>query len=52
MALFARVFNNEKRPETPCNFLIGHVNGYRTMHYFGIPRHTQSMMAYMILIFE
>ena len=28
---------------------IGNVNEYPTMHYFGIPRHTQSMMAYMIL---
>ena len=28
---------------------IGHVNEYPTMHYFGIPRHTQSMMAYKIL---
>ena len=27
---------------------IGHVNEYPTMHYFGIPRHTQSMIAYKI----
>ena len=25
---------------------IGHVNEYPTMHYFGIPRQTQSMIAY------
>ena len=34
------------------NFLvdgIGHVNEYTTMHYFGNPRYTQSMIAYMIL---
>ena len=24
----------------------GHVNEYPTMHYFGIPWHTQSMIAY------
>ena len=29
---------------------IGHVNGYPTMHYLGNPRHTQSMIAYMILM--
>ena len=29
--------------------LIGHVNEYPTMHYFGNPRHTQSMIAYIIL---
>ena len=28
---------------------IGHVNQYRGMHYFGIPRHTKSMIAYKIL---
>ena len=28
---------------------IGHVNEYPTTHYFGNPRHTQSMVAYMIL---
>ena len=28
---------------------IGHVNEYPTMHCFGIPRHTQSMIAYKIL---
>ena len=28
---------------------IGHVNEYPTMHYFGIPRHTQSMIANKIL---
>ena len=28
---------------------IGHVSEYPTMHYFGNPRHTQSMIAYMIL---
>mgnify|MGYP001797712222 CR=1 FL=1 len=27
----------------------GYVNGYPTMHYFGNPRHTQSMIAYKIL---
>ena len=28
---------------------IGHVNEYPTMHYFGLPRQTQSMIAYGIL---
>ena len=28
-------------------FVIGHVNEYPTMHYFGIPRRTQSMIAYI-----
>ena len=28
---------------------IGHVNEYPTMHYFGIPRDTQSMVAYTVL---
>ena len=28
---------------------IGHVNEYPTMHYFGNPKRTQSMIAYMIL---
>ena len=29
---------------------IGYVNEYHTMHCFGIPRHTQSMIAYINLI--
>ena len=29
--------------------LIGHVNEYPTMHYFGIPGNTQSMIPYKIL---
>ena len=29
--------------------LIGYVNEYPTMHYFGLPRHTQSMIAYKTL---
>ena len=29
--------------------LIGHVNEYPTMHYIGIPRHAQSMIAYKTL---
>ena len=29
--------------------LMGHVNEYPTMHCFGIPRHTRSMIAYKIL---
>ena len=28
---------------------IGHVSEYPTMHYFGNPRHTQLIIAYMIL---
>ena len=28
---------------------IGYVNRYPTLHYFGNPGHTQSMIAYMIL---
>ena len=28
--------------------MIGHVAEYPTMHYFGNPRHTWSMVAYMI----
>ena len=31
------------------SLLVGHVNEYPTMHYFGNPRHTQSMIAYKIL---
>ena len=27
----------------------GHVDEYPTMHYFGIPRHILSMIAYKIL---
>ena len=27
----------------------GHVYEYPTMHYFGIPRHTQSLIAYRLL---
>ena len=30
-------------------FILGYVNEYPTMHYFGIPRHTQSMIAFEIL---
>ena len=29
--------------------IMGHVKEYPTMHHFGIPRHTQLMIAYMIL---
>ena len=29
--------------------LIGHVNKYPTMHYFGNPGHTQSMIAYIMI---
>ena len=29
--------------------IIGHVNEYPVMHYFGNPKHTQSMITYMIL---
>ena len=29
--------------------ILGHVNEYPRVHDFGIPRHTQSMIAYMIL---
>ena len=29
--------------------VIGHANQYPTIHYSGIPRHTQSMIAYKIL---
>ena len=28
---------------------MGHLNDYPTMHYFGIPRNTQPMIAYKIL---
>ena len=31
------------------NPTLGHVNEYPTMHNFGIPRDTQSMVAYKIL---
>ena len=30
--------------------LIGHANEYLTSHYFGNPRHTQSMITYMYMI--
>ena len=39
-------------PYTFFNFIliaVGHVNDYPTMHYFGNPRRTQSMIAYVIL---
>ena len=29
--------------------LIGYVNKYPTMHYFGNPGHTQSMIAYIMI---
>ena len=29
--------------------MLGHVNEYPTIHYFTIPRHTQSIIAYKIL---
>ena len=29
--------------------VIRHVNEYPTMHYFGNPKHTQSMIAYKTL---
>ena len=29
--------------------VIGHVNEYPTMHQFGSPEHTQSIIAYVIL---
>ena len=32
------------------NLLIRHVNQYSAMHLFGNPGHTQSMIAYMIII--
>ena len=32
-----------------CTSRIGSENEYPTMHYFGIPRHTQSMISYKIL---
>ena len=45
--------NSSKREVNKCwccfCSTIGHVNEYHTMHYFGNPRHTQSMIAYMIL---
>ena len=28
--------------------VIGHVNEYPSIHYFGNPRHPQSMVAYMV----
>ena len=36
------------RPEHNYN-IIGYINGHPTMHYFGIPRHTPSLIAYKIL---
>ena len=41
--------NNTNDCHKQCGGIIGHVNEYPTMHYFGIPRHTQSMIAYKIL---
>ena len=37
-----------RMPYSRC-MAIGHVNEHPTMHYFWIPRHTQSMMACKIL---
>ena len=31
------------------NELVGHVNEFPTMHYFGNPGHSHSMIAYKIL---
>ena len=31
------------------SWLIGHVNEYPTMHYYWNPRHTRSMIAYIVL---
>ena len=31
------------------SYCLGHVNEYPIVHYFGNPRHTQSIIAYMIL---
>ena len=46
----AVVFGSSVRGSTNAMFsLIGHVNEYPTMHYFGNPRHTKSMIAYIIL---
>ena len=48
-------FMTVARNNLPCltivksQFAIGRVNEYLTMHYIGIPRHTQSMIAYKIL---
>ena len=30
------------------SFIMRHAPEYRTIHYFGYPRHTQSMIAYII----
>ena len=35
--------------QTNNSFSKGHVTEYSTMHYFGIPRHTKTMIAYKIL---
>ena len=42
--LCSNVLNHE-----PSSHRIGHVDEYPTMHYFGNPRHTQSVVAYMFL---
>ena len=39
------------RKDTNRCLQIGHVNEYPTMHYFRNPRHRQSLIAYMILIY-
>ena len=49
LALWVCIFENHYATNNHLNHRIGHVNEYLTMHYFGIPRHTQSMIAYMIL---
>ena len=40
---------NQLHAHSVLHCVIVHVNDYPTMHYFGIPRHTQSILAYKIL---
>ena len=52
---FDQLVRKGARQSHPCELEIvgdktGHVNEYPTMYYFGNPGHTQSMIAYMILI--
>ena len=46
---FFRLFIIKKRKYSSFQVAVVNVNEYHTIHTFGNPRHTQSMIAYMIL---
>ena len=46
---FVLLIQNKRKFGQHSHNAIGHVNEYPTMHYFRVPRHTRSMIAYKIL---